>query len=366
MNKEKKHSVLSFINFAVEKMQYVINPNEKFIKWGADNLLPFQYLDLYYKVPEHTSSIDFIVSLILGEGLNNVKIDYWLAKKLVSDFIIFGGFTLQVMKTRGGDFVLSYVDISKCRFNLNKTKIGYAAEGWDRYRQEYSWYNIATNSKTEGIYIYKNVNSRDVYPTPYYNSSITSLSTMSHIADYHLNNAANGFSPSVVINFNNGIPDDATQKSIEKGIKDKFSGEKGQKFILSFNESPETKTTIQKLENDNLDQKFETLQKFVQNKIIIGHKITSPALIGIPDTAKGFSKTEFQEAMDVFTHVVINGFRKELEYVFSIILGETVKFVNEPADPNAIKTITREETLVPSVQQVTVQKNEIPLNTGGK
>jgi len=86
---------------------------------------------------------------------------------------------------------------------------------------------------------------------------------MKSIINYHNNNAKNGFAPNVVINFNNGIPDDETQATIEKGIKSKFAGELGQKFILSFNESESTKTTIEKLDNDNLDQKFETLQKFI-------------------------------------------------------------------------------------------------------
>ena len=92
----------------------------------------------------------------------------------------------------------------------------------------------------------KNNKSRGLYPRPYYISASTSLQTMKSILDYHQNNADNGFAPNVVINMNNGIPDEEIQKKIEKKIQDKFTGANGNKFILSFNETAETATTIEK------------------------------------------------------------------------------------------------------------------------
>lgn len=326
---------VSFLSFAKEKIQsYIYNPNQKVINWGSNNLKPFEYLKLYSEIPEHASSIDFITNTVVAEGVTSQKIDYWLIKKLVYDFNIFGSYALQVSKTKGGGFIYTYVDISKCRYSGDKTKIGYSENGWEIYKQEYTFFdNIKTINK-EGIYIYKSNNSRELYSTPYYISAITSLDTMSSIISYHNNNASNGFAPSVVINMNNGIPDDETQRLIEKGIKDKFTGEKGQKFIMSFNESKDTAITIEKLDNDNLDQKFETLQKFIQNQIIVSHKITSGTLIGIVPENQGFSKTEYQESLEVFKDIVINGVRKEIEYSLSIILGEEVKFIDKTSITN--------------------------------
>lgn len=322
-------NILSVISFAKEKIDYIFNPNEKFHKWGLDNLLPFEYLKLYETVPEHASSIDFITDLVVGEGLNVEDLNYWTLKKLIEDYNIFGGFALQVIKTRGGGLILSYVDISKCRYSQDKKQIGYAEEGWDKYKQEFKYYTATTSIKNEGIFIYKNNSSRSLYPKPSYQAVIKSLETMSYISDYHNNNASNGFSPSVIINMNNGIPDVDTQHLIEKGIKEKFTGSKGNKFILSFNESPESKTTIEHLQTDNLDEKFETLQKFIQNQIIVSHRVTSGTLIGVTPENQGFSKTEYQEALDIFKEVTINGIRKELEYAFSTLLGTEVKFTDK-------------------------------------
>jgi hypothetical protein len=316
------------ISFAKDKINYVFNPNEKYHKWGGDNLLPFEYLKLYESVPEHASSIDFTTDLVVGDGINIDAIDYWTIKKLVEDFNIFGGFTLQVIKTRGGGSIINYVDISKCRYSQDKTKIGYAEEDWDKTKQTFKFYPITSDINTEGIFIYKGNSSRELYPKPSYISGLKSLETMNHISEYHNNNAANGFSPSVVINMNNGIPDSDTQRTIEKGIRDKFTGSKGNKFILSFNESQDTKTTVEALKTDNLDEKFETLQKFIQNQIIISHRVTSGTLIGVVPENQGFSKTEYEEALEIFKSVTINGIRKELEYTIGKLLKKEIKFVD--------------------------------------
>lgn len=324
-----KQSVLSVISFAKEKISYIFNPNEKFHKWGVDNLLPFEYLKLYETVPEHASSIDFITDLVVGEGLNIEDINYWTLKKLIEDYNIFGGFALQVIKTRGGGSIISYVDISKCRYSQDKKQIGYAEEGWDKFKQEFKYYPITSDLNSEGIFLYKNNSSRELYPKPSYQAVLKSLETMSYISEYHNNNAENGFSPSVVINMNNGIPDVDTQKKIEKGIQDKFTGSKGTKFILSFNETQDTKTTIEPLKTDNLDEKFETLQKFIQNQIIVSHRVTSGTLIGVKPENQGFSRVEYQEALDVFKEITINGIRKELEFVFSKLTGKEIKFMDK-------------------------------------
>lgn len=332
---------MRFLTFAQAVTKYVVNPNEKWLKWGSDNSTPEQILGLYQSVPEHTSAIDFIEANIIGIGINYEKLNYWDTKKIVLDYLLFGGFTLQIIKQRGGDYTLSYVDISKCRLSADEKSIAYSEE-WDKFRPEITWIPITNSVTTEGIYFFKSNKSRDKYPSPYYLSATQSLDTMKSIIDYHNNNAKNGFAPNVVINMNNGIPDDDTQAAIEKGIKQKFAGEKGQKFILSFNESESTKTTIEKLDNDNLDQKFETLQKFIQNQIIISHKITSGQLIGVKPENTGFSKQEYDEALEVFKDITINSFRNELAYALTTLTGVDIVFkdkVIEVVDQSSVSQI---------------------------
>lgn len=317
----------SVLNFSKQVKEYIFTNNEKYIKWGASNDMPNAILTLYNTIPEHASAIDFIVDLVIGEGISTDIMNYWDIKKLVVDFITFGGYAVRRDIKRNGKEVYTAIQIDKCRFNPDKTKIG-VSENWTSYKTDVVWYdNVSNDPEKAGIIIFSSSKSRETYPRPSYFSGQKSLDIMLNILDYHLNNAENGFSPNVVINFNNGEPDDKTKADIEKKVQDKFTGAKGHKFILAFNDSKETAITIDKLDNDNLDQKFETLQKFIQNQIIIAHKIPSGQLIGVKAENQGFSATEYQESLDVFKNNSINGFIKELEYGFTTSFKQETKFV---------------------------------------
>jgi hypothetical protein len=313
---------LSVMTFAKEVKEYIFNPNEKYIKWGAKNDIPFELLKLYDSVPEHASAINFIKTNLVGEG--TPEIDFWLLNKLAEDFLIFGGFSAEVGKKRNGGGDVKWMDRSKVRWNPNKTRLGYA-DDWTQYRVNLIFYPVADSVSDAGIFVFDSARTRSDYPKPHYMAAALSLDTMSAILEYHNNNARTGFAPNVLINFNNGEPEEDVKREIEKQIKEKFTGTTGEKIILAFNESKETATTIDKIENDNLDQKFETLQKFIQNQTIVAHQITSAQLIGVKAENQGFSKTEFDQAMEVFDKIVVNGFRREFEYGLSKLYGKEIK-----------------------------------------
>lgn len=315
-------SKISIINFVQEKIPYIFNNNEKYIKWGNENKEPFEYLELYENIVEHNSAINFILTNLIKDGID--EIDYWDLQKYALDYLIFGGLSAEVTKLRNNTYKLKYIDISKLRLSPDKKSLGYS-DNWLNYKANVIWYPIIENINQSGIYWFKNPKSRKDYPNPYWIAAEENMETMQSIIKYHHNNAENGFAPSVVINFNNGEPDKDTKKEIEKKIEEKFTGSKGKKFILSFNDNKETATTIEKLEADNLDEKFETLQKFIQNQIIIAHQITSPQLIGVKAENQGFSKTEYLEAMEIFENSIVSGFRREIEYSLSKLLNKEIK-----------------------------------------
>ena len=58
--------------------------------------------------------------------------------------------------------------------------------------------------------------------------------------------------PSSIINFNGGVPPVEEQYMVEQSIMDKFSGTTNAgKFILSFNDNPEYRTTVEMLRTTN-------------------------------------------------------------------------------------------------------------------
>lgn len=345
----KKDSI-SILNFVKEQVPYLFNKNEKFRKWVEQPT----YLKVYEEVPEHAASINFILSNLIIDGIEDI--DYWTLQRIGLDFLVYGGFTNEIQKLRGGGYKLNYLDIGKCRLNPDKDKIGYA-DNWTKYNVEIKWKPIAENVTEDGIYYFKNNKSRGDYPTPYYYAALKSLDTMSLISEYHNNNAKCGFSPTVIVNFNNGDPDEDIKKEIEEKTLEKFTGAKGQKVILSFNENEQTKTTFDKLKDDNLDKKFAELQKFIQGQIIISHQITSGQLIGVKPESQGFSQTEYVESMKIFEEVVIASLRRELEYALSKMLNKDVKLKTNSEKiqniPQEIKNNTTQDvkTNLPIVDQ---------------
>lgn len=313
-----------FFKFVSEKLKTISSStSDKFISWGCDNLEPQKLLSFLNFSPEHNTAIDFNTDLIIGNGLNIKDLPFNTVKKIINDYLLFGGFALQILKKRNGEKTYEYIKIE----NTRKTEGGKVAysENFDEYNCKIKTVNLSDGS-TDGIFLYYNSKTRDIYPKPYYFSTELSLDTMSEILKYHNNNAKNGFSPSFIVNYNSGIPEPDDQAVIKAGFQDNFTGSQGQKIIVAFNKDKESAITIEKIESDNLDEKFETLQKFIQNQIVIAHKLPSGCLIGIRPENQGFSKTEYDEALSIHKEVSINSFRKELESVLSGLFNTEVKF----------------------------------------
>ena len=120
--------------------------------------------------------------------------------------------------------------------------------------------------------------------------------------------------PSTILNFNSGLPPVEEQYLIENSIKAKFTGTTNAgRFILSFNENPESKTTVEMLKSENLHEQYEFLSEEASRKIMLAHRITSQMLFGIK-TASGFSSNadELQVSYEIFTSMVINPIQAEI------------------------------------------------------
>ena len=309
---------ISIIAFVEEKLRYVFNRNEKYIKWPEADL----YKRAWEDVPEHAAAIGFILKNLVIDSIPQMS--FWDLQKLGLDYLNYGAFSVKKVPLRNGTFTYEPLDIYSTRLGPEKNRVAIATD-WTNYKTDIEWQPLAEGATDKGVFIFKSPLSKGDYSRPYWAAALKPIDTLVEINNYHNNNAKGGFTPNVVINFNNGEPDPETKRDIEKKIKEKFTGANGQKFIIAYNDSKETSVTIEKIENDNLDQKFETLQKFIQNQIVVAHQLTSPQLIGIKAENQGFSKTEFDEAFTIFDEVVVESLRKEFEWGLSKLFGTDVK-----------------------------------------
>jgi len=117
-----------------------------------------------------------------------------------------------------------------------------------------------------------------------------------------------------LINFNNGVPPEETQSLIEKKIYDKFSGSSNAgKFIIAFNESQDTKADLEPIHLPDAHAQYQFMSDESREKIMLGHGIVSPILLGIKDnTGFGNNAEELRTASILMDNIVIRPFQEEI------------------------------------------------------
>ena len=110
---------------------------------------------------------------------------------------------------------------------------------------------------------------------------------------------------------------------IERRIYNKFSGSSNAgKFILSFNDSPETAATIDPVQLSDAHNQYQFLSDESSRKILVAHRVVSPMLLGIKDnTGLGNNAEELETATKLMMNLVIKPFQNLLIEAFDKILA---------------------------------------------
>jgi hypothetical protein len=126
------------------------------------------------------------------------------------------------------------------------------------------------------------------------------------IAEYLINEVTNGFSPTTVLNFNNGQPADQEKDDITNRIMNQLTGSTGKKLVVSFNDNEATKTTIDSVPLNDAPEHYAYLSEECRTKIMVGHNVVSPLIFGIATTT-GFSANadELQNSFTLYENMVI-------------------------------------------------------------
>lgn len=330
------------LNFAIIENRTKVIPvmketkitGKKYVGYGEDNRYPEYLFNLYQNSTILQSIINGIVDYAVGQGVNglflsdkvNVDGETWddICKNVMLDIMVTDGFALNILRDAENRISEIYwLDIKNVRLSEDG-KTGYYDEninGWGAKPKELPIFDPKQKQKSS-IFYYKGA-SRGLYPVPRWSGAIKAVETSCEISNYHLKSILNNFSPSAIISFNNGVPDKATQEAMEKKINKKFVGSDNvNRFILSFSESGDNATTVQKIDSDTADQKFHTLKDSITEEIFIAFRAT-PALFGMNPENTGFSKTEFLESFQLFNKTVIEPLQKTLNKQFNKIFDST-------------------------------------------
>ena len=308
-----------------------------FISWGTDNQYPEYLFSLYEDCATLQTIINGTSDFICGNSINcnlqrfeksvnkNGDTILDIIQKIVSDYLIFGGFALQVIRNANGEITELYrVDFNKLRSD-KKNEVFFYSEDWCKsYGRvkfiKYPKFNI-NDSNPSSIFYYKGNKTRGTYPVPIYNAAITACELEKKINQFHLNEISNNFLTSKIINFNSGIPDDDLKNEIERNLNEKFAGsENAGRILISFNANKDSETTVTDIPMDDFADRYEALYKRSREQIFTAFRAT-PNLFGLMTETTGFNEQEFFEAFKLYNRTAVRPIQQLIVKSFDKILG---------------------------------------------
>ena len=328
-------SNIRIVNLASHTTPAVIEDNRKqWVAYGEDNNY-FQYLiDRYNGSATNNAIINGMTELIYGKGLSATdasrKPEAYAQmmslfkrsclRKVTFDLKALGQAAFQVIynKEKSKIVQVAHMPIETLRMekmNEDGEITGYYySKDWTKIRKRgYEPERIPAfghGAKGEALEIFciKPYRSGFYYYSPVdYQGGIPYAELEEEVANYHINNIKNGLSPSMLINFNNGVPTEEERELIERRIVQKFSGSSNSgKFILAFNDNKEMAASIEPVQLSDASEQYQFLADESMRKLMVAHRVTSPMLMGIKDnTGLGNNADELKTASLLFHNTVV-------------------------------------------------------------
>jgi len=333
MNK-KDHLNSHFIQLEAYSQPKIIESNrDKWVEFGENNNF-FQFLiDRYNGSTTNNAVINNIVKLIYGRGLDatdsSKKPNEYaqmimlfrkdVIKKGISDLKLLGQYAYQLIYNKQKTEIIRVEHIpvqllraEKCNAK-GEVEAYYFSDNWEDTKNFIPKRIPAFGfgDKTlEILYVGNYTVGQKYYSNVDYIGCIPYAKLEEEIADYLINDVQNGFSPTSIVNFNNGIPDEEKRELISRQVTKTLTGSKGKKVVVSFNNDETKKTTIDSVPLNEAPKHYEYLSEESKTKILLGHGVVSGLQFGIP-SAGGFSSNadELKNAITLFDNMVIRYFQ---------------------------------------------------------
>jgi len=336
--------ITNLSKYATPKIKEI--KNKEWVEYGEKNN-HFKFLiDRYIGSTTNNAIINGIVKMIYGKGIGatdaNRKPEAYAQmlsifskndlKRFIADRKMLGMAAFQINYEKGKVKTATHFPMHTLRPEKMNDKG--QIEAW-YYHPD--WENKKMSDEPERIEVFGSSNKKKneiLVLTPYvagydYFSPVDYVGCLPYalleeeIGDYLINDVKNGFSGTKIINFNNGVPDEEKMRQITNDVNRKTTGANGLKTIVSFNNNQESKTTIDDVPLNDAPAHYQYLADECRNKLIIGHRVTSPMLIGVRESGGGLGNNadEIKTANLLFDNVVINTYQEEVLDIMDSVLA---------------------------------------------
>ena len=346
MSKNKNIRVVNLADYERPTIHEV--SNKEWVMYGDNNDYFDVIIERYLGSPTNARCVNGISDMIFGRGLEAVDrqinrdayiemkrlIDERELRKIVGDRKLLGQAAIKVVYNKTKTKVVAIKHHPMETLRAEKTSDGIIRA----YYYHPKWCDMKPSDKPKRIPTFKNGGKSDtveIYVVrPYisgfyyyspcdYQSSLQYSQLEEEVSNYHLSNIENGLQPSLLINFNNGQPSEDVQEMLERKIMEKFSGSSNAgKFILAFNEDKDTAATVDAVHLPDAHAQYQFLADESREKIMLGHGIVSPILLGIKDqTGFGNNAEELRTASILMDNIVIRPFQQNIINALDDILA---------------------------------------------
>lgn len=320
-------------------------PGSEWINYGFDNLYGDYLRDLYLGSSIHTAVVNGVAEMIAGEGIdatdrlqNAGKREQWLkfsglmekssddlVRRLSFDMKLYGMAYIQVIWNRSRTGIAEMRHISSSNVRSGKAnadgvvKTYYVSARWDAIKQKqyhpraYPAFSMEDRTQAAQILQIKAYQPGIYYyGLPDYVGSTNYIELDREIGVFHLNNIKNGLFPSMLLNFNNGIPTDEERREIERKVNEKFSGSSNAgRLLISFSDGNDNQPQIESISANDAEGMYQFLSQETTTKILAGHRVTSPLLFGVRGDGTGFGNNadELRDSYSLFSQTVVLPFQ---------------------------------------------------------
>ena len=393
-SRNKKDSLTSYMlqsNFEkqLEGAPICRNSNRGWVNWGQKNDYPQKLSELYFNSIVHKSCVDFIVTSIVGEGVDYDKMNAnqselvpnyqqtWdeLLRCLALDMVVYGTFAFQIIKNKDEKTYSYYhqpVSTVRCspRDDDGNITSYWICKDWTstgKYppieipRFGFQDDEVIATGKPY-LFVYESYTpDLEYYTTPKYVGGIKAIMTELELIRYDLRAVKNNFSANGFLVLPR-VESEEERRDLLNNIKNSFVGaDNANSLVVTFSNGDENDSNVAKFvkidkDSNNVNLFSESNARNI-DRIVTAHRIPSKALIGMPTdgASLGGDGNQLNVSWNLFNKTVGNEFRNTIVNTINKMLklnGIDTEIVLKPLDFNLVNVEKKEETQTPQVNRI--------------
>lgn len=326
------HNIHSVALSGYQPRDYSEKSNGDYIKYGEDNLFPNYLVELYNGSSTHRALCTTIAAMIYGDGFIPADLDSRLLyekwnledelRKSALDLKLQNGMAFEIQWSLDRETIanVSHIPFENVRCGEldedENIKEFYYSPNWaDRNIEPICLQPFDPATKVENpvqmLYVKPFSPGSAFYPKPDYIGALPYIELEPEIGKFHINNIRNGLMTSMAVHFANGVPPEEEQRQIKQRIQNEAAGAgNAGNFWVTFSDDPDRKPSIDTFQLSDADKQYEFLSRECVDKIMIGHRVVSPAMFGVKTAGQLGTTQELEIARELFDSQVVSHFRR--------------------------------------------------------